>query len=328
MAAPGGPSPEVDSESFWAELREFLPAAIYFWVYWPLKAYGRRLLHIGALAYLSASFMFLAAELWLELWGREEIVVLIRSMKTPLRVYALQAGLLMATVLIFFHHLHELRHRRTEHILGDSLWTLLEGRGKPDELGCITFSLPLVYRAFSKFGVRAVSIWQPAADGMHVAAGWSYPADIGETLISLPSGEGIASAVFKDKRVHYVPRMGLPFNSGPLVRFSWRFPHALILTVKWSAHALPEVMANKILRGKVFLKDTWKTDKCRAFLVVPLSTFPGQQLGVMSVDFERTDPIGKEQMKTAVSLATVIGEELLRIRNGVGAHPSQTSAMR
>ena len=147
----------------------FLPAAAYFWVYWPVKHAGRRAIHIGALAYLSASFLFLVAEVILEIRGPRSIADILRSVKEPSTVYFLQGGFIVATLLIFSHHLHELRHRRSTYVFGDSLWALLEGRGQYEkEEEFVRFGLPLVFQAFIKYGAQSVCIWRPDGASMRI----------------------------------------------------------------------------------------------------------------------------------------------------------------
>jgi len=301
---------EFDPKRFWRSL----PAFAYFWLYWRFKSIARRMLHIGALAYLSASFLFLVAEVGLEIAGNTEIISWLHTAKTPRSVLILELVFIIATIIIFSHHLKELRHRRAEYMLGDSIWALLEGRGLPDEASIIKFSLPLVERAFTQFGVRCVCIWKPTENGMIVPDGWAHPVSADEILTSLPKDVGIANAVFNSKRAHYVPRMGFPFNSQPLNWLSWKFPNAIILDIIKEIDLLPEVKAEKILRKKVYVTDSWRSDRCRSFLVVPLFSNENSALGVMSIDFTRTDAIGISQMKTAVSMATLIAEELSRVR--------------
>jgi hypothetical protein len=60
------------------------------------------------------------------------------------------------------------------------------------------------------------------------------------------------------------------------------------------------------------------TIRYRAFLSVPLKCTQSDErecLGVLNFDFQRTDPLTKLDIKSAVFLGALLGDEMERLRN-------------
>lgn len=293
----------------------FAPAALYFWGYWPLKEFGRRLLRGGALVFFSLSFLLFVFEISLEFFGAEQVSAWLHEFQTPNARIAAHACFALAALVIVAHHWREARHANTEFTLAQTIWAMLESRSEKSETEFVKLALPLVVKAFSRFGVGHVCLWQPEGDGLSIPSGYTSPNDGRVSLTSLSHNQGIANHVFRDLLIRYVPRLAFPFNSAPLMRAFWQFRHALSFKTRVSDNALPDVDSPKLLIDKVHFPNDWWKDRVRSFVVVPLKASQGNCIGAMSIDFTRTNPLDREQLKTAASLAILIAEEIIRIRS-------------
>lgn len=304
----------------------FTPATFYFWGYWRAKERIREYLRKGAVVFLSFSFFLFVMEVTLELLGHEEVLGWLRSSHDSTAALALEAAFIFAVLVILFHNGRELFHIRTEYIFAEKIWALLESRGSRNDPDYVSSALELIYGAFSQFGAERVSIWASDGSRASIPDGWSYPSEGKIRLTSLPLGDGIAGHIFGEAnpRIRYVPRLGFPFNSRGLSYLSWRFPHALTFqTVRPEEKGMPNIESPSILEDQVYLDQGWRSGSLRSFVVVPLTAKVSrtQCLWAMSIDFRRTDPLGREQIKMAASLATVVADEM-DSRRGAQNRPS------
>jgi hypothetical protein len=294
----------------------FIPAAIYFWGYWPLKEFGRQWLRVGAISFLSLSFIVLLAEIAIEMTGSKRLAGVMHDLEDPAVRVGTQALFVVSALVMLAHHWKEVRHTKSQHVFASALWAILESRGSRDERQFIATALSLANKVFAGFSVAHVCLWQPnmTRGGLEIFLGCASPDDDQLTLRFLAFDTGIACQVYKDSLIRYVPRFGFPFNSGPFARLSLRFPHALSFKTSKSVDSMPEVDRPTLLMDKTVLEDAWWEGPVRAFVVVPLKTSSDLCVGAMSIDFSRTDPLDREQMKIAASLAMLIAEELTRLR--------------
>jgi hypothetical protein len=300
-----------------------LPAAIYFWGYWPLKEYSRRVLRIGALLVLLISFLLLAFEIVMEISGQHQITTWLHSIKTPRLLILSQTGFVLATLIVVGHHLKEIRHKRSEYVLAKTLWSMLEIRGTHSREQFIEIALKCVNEAFSEFGAIGVCLWYPHDDGLQVPSNCVFPADAPVMVRFIPFNEGVTGRVFEDRLIRYTPRFAFPINGGPLSRFCWSLPHALAFETRRRGDELPDVVKPKLSIDAVKIDPGWWKRPVRSFVAVPLKFQNDLCLGVMTIHFGKTDPLCREELKTAASLAMLIAEELSRAQTATDRASAQ-----
>lgn len=305
----------------------FVPAALYFWVYWPLKDRSLSALRIGALSLLAMQFVLLVAEVVLELLGSDRLTQWLRAIKGPHGIW-LQIASATAAFVIALYAVREFRERKFEQRLAQSLWKLLNARLETSaQEEYLNHALSHVYHSFGACNVERVSLWAHNSDRRGLEITHSWPSTSPPTLSFLETGHGIANLVYADQQIRYVPRLSLPFGGGFLGRrCSWHFAHALSFQHytksaptnggqnSSNANDEREVDRPRLCIRRVAIEDRWWEKPVRAFVVAPVQARSSDCIGAMSIDFNATNPLGRDHIKTALSLATLIGEELARIK--------------
>lgn len=292
------------------DLLAFTPVFFYFWLYWNLKEKARRLFHIGALSFLSLSLIILVLEITLEFSDKEALLELLHESPT---LEPLLIGLFIVAILfVLLHHHKERRHAQTEYRLTEQIWLFLVSRGSRPEEEFIAFALSLVEEAFSRLSVIRVCIWQENGEELTVRPGYVHPTpDKAKFLAILSKREGVASLVFADKRPRYVPRVYFPFNSLPLRFLSWSFPHAWRFEIAPGPGGRLDVIEPKIDQRAVTKPELGFS----SFVAVPMIDLRGTCTGVLCIDFKKTDPLDRIEIKMASLLGILIADELQRIRS-------------
>ena len=294
-----------------ANFLAFAPLFLYFFVYWNLKTKSRQLLHVGALSFLSLSILLLAFEVGLEIVGKDLLVSLIH--RYPGAEFLLIAGFALSIFIVLGHHQRERRQARIEHSLAETIWLFLEERGPRGENEFVEFSLQLIKNSFDRHKAKHASLWQQCGQEILILPGFVQPPVTGGYLTRLESGQGVAGLVLADQVVRYVPRMFLPFNYGFLRRISWRFPHAVKFDIVRASKGYLDIRWAKVNVDAVrFPRDL--SERFRSFVAVPLRTANGACIGVLCIDFDKTDPLGRADIKMASAFGLMMAEELQRIR--------------
>lgn len=290
---------------------KFTPLFIYFFLYWNFKARIRRVLHIGALSFLSISLVILALEVLLELVGRDLLADLFHGF--PNQRPLLLAGFVLSTLVVLAHHQRESRHTRQEYLLAEKLWSFLENRDSKDEAAFVAFALRTVKDSFDRHKALHACVWQKQGNEFRIQDCWTppEPGDAGY-ITTLPLGEGIVGLVAADQLARYVPRLHFPFNGRAMRRYAWRFPHALKFEVVRSSAGYVDIAKPKVNVNGVMLGGT--PPSFLSFIAVPIRATGGVCLGVLCIDFARTDPLGLQDIKMASVFGVIVGEELQRIR--------------
>lgn len=304
----------------------FAPLFIYFFLYWNLKEKRRRIFHFSALSFLSLSLFILLLEVILEVGGKTILTDFLHQ--TPHLETTILGLFSIAVLLVLAHHQRERQHARTEYVLAEKIWLFLESRGALNEAEFKKLVLPLVADAFSRFPVEHVCLWEPDQENLRIPEDSVFP-PIKEDgyLTSLKRGQGVAGLVFEDQRPRYVPRLYLPFNSRMLRQFSLRFPHALKFEISKVRQGQLDVVRPNVSVDAVKPPGDGSPEPFSSFLAVPLKVIDhNDSLGVLCLDFKKTDPLDRAEIKMAAALGIMIAEELRRIRASQRVSAQQADA--
>jgi hypothetical protein len=291
----------------------YIPVVAYF-LYWDRKESLRRSLRVGALSVLSLSLLSLWAEVAAEIAGAPAIVRLIEryELRWP-SVIVFSA----AVLFLLFHHSRERRHERPHHFLGEKVWEFYENRPYSSETELVDTALRLFHEVFRAFGVAHVSIFRLEGEFLKIHGREVYPEEADRGYFEpIPIGRGVAGLVQKDLNPRYVPRLFFPWN-----RQSWLslfFPHSMKFEIEDNETG-SLTLVNPTMDLFVFQPPQQGNIRFRAFLSVPLKCTLTETehrcLGVLNFDFETTDPLSKIDIKSAVFLGALLGEEMYRFHN-------------
>ena len=133
-------------------------------------------------------------------------------------------------------------------------------------------------------------------------------------LKKLTSGQGIVGLVATDGHARYVPRLYFPVNSLRLGLLSKPFPHALRFEVHRVSSGFVDVRKQKVNVNAVKMPDA--VPPFKSFVAVPVKAANEACLGWLCIDFAKTDPLARVDIKMASILGAIIADELQRIRSG------------
>lgn len=298
------------------DLLRYLPVAGYF-LYWDRKDSVRYRFRVGALSILSFSLLLLWAEVAAELAGAHWLVALLKSFELRWPVVALFS---VAVFLLLIHHAHERRHDLPHHFLGEKVWEFFERRPYKSEDVLVHEALRHFHDIFIAYGLAHVSIFRPDEQHLTIQRHEVLPLEKDNGYFEpLKLGEGVAGLVYSDMSPRYVPRLFFPWNAPSAL--SAFFPHSM----KFEIDA-PEggqlTLVNPNLDLFVFEPPKEGAICYRSFLSVPIKcteeSAATECLGVLNFDFHRTDPLSKLDIKGAVFLGALLGEEISRVRNARG----------
>jgi hypothetical protein len=140
------------------------------------------------------------------------------------------------------------------------------------------------------------------------------PPDPNFSSAPLQLGEGLAGQVFgdADSHIQYLPRMFFPLN---FRRGGWLFPHTAKMlfasvAIRNSNVRLWEV-GNEEISPNTFKRIGAEPISYRSLLSVPVVSVVDKQLvGVLNLDFGRTDPLDKRGIEMALVFALLLGGEI------------------
>jgi hypothetical protein len=289
----------------------YIPIAAYF-VYWDRKQKIRRFFQVTALWILSASLLRLFAEAAAEFGGPTVGAALSKLMAvTRPHQVALSCVFAAAIAYLLFHQFAERKHAVSEYVLAEKVWAFMERRAEERSADAVVEdALHDFVDVFARFGIMHVSVFREHGGTLTISKNEVFPREEDESyFVSLPVKEGVAGRVFDDLRPRYVPRLRFP-----IVPIS--FPHATIFEVSKNKGELE--MTNPRIDVNVFQHPA-ADPQFKSFLSVPLRCLPRHAgdlgcVGVLNFDFDRTDPLDRSDIKAAVFLGRLLGEELVRLQ--------------
>lgn len=299
-------------------LLRYIPILGYF-LYWDRKESLRRSLRVGALSVLSFSLVSLWAEVVAEVAGAHSITAAIESYELKWPVVLLFSG---SVLLLLFYHARERRYHRPQHYLGEKVWEFFEKRPYKSEAALINTALQLFHSVFGAFGIAHVSIFRAEEDVLRIRGNEVYPEEADRGYFEpLRVGQGVAGLVYQDMNPRYVPRLFFPWNRRSAA--STFFPHSMKFEVAGTVQG-SITLVNPKMDLYVFQAPQQGSLRFRSFLSVPLRCAPtasshGQCLGVLNFDFHATDPLSKLDIKSAVFLGALLGEEIERFHGSGNA---------
>lgn len=293
------------------DLLAYIPIATYF-VYWDRKQKIRRFFQVTALWILSVSLLRLVAEAAAEFGGPTVGAALTKllALERPYQV-AVSCVFAAAVTYLLFHQFAERKHAVSEYVLAEKVWAFMERRaveGSTTEV--VEHALHDFVDVFARFGIMHVSVFREHGGTLTIRKDEVFPREEDESYyVSLPVKEGVAGRVFDDLRPRYVPRLRFP-----VVPIS--FPHATIFEVSQNNGELE--MTNPRIDVNAF-QHPGADPQFKSFLSVPLRCLPRHAgdlgcVGVLNFDFDRTDPLDRSDIKAAVFLGRLLGEELVRLQ--------------
>jgi hypothetical protein len=178
----------------------------------------------------------------------------------------------------------------------------------------------LFHDVFDRHSVCHVSLWQTSGDALEIASDHVYPPETDPSYFpKLPINDGVAGLVFTDSQPRYVPRLFAPINGKRQIPFvSSFFGHAMKFEIRQSDGGRLEVVnpkmdLNAFKSGAPNERFTFKS-----FVSVPVVPVGAKNpIGVLNFDFDATDPLSTVDVKTAVFLALLLGDELQRLHADV-----------
>lgn len=310
--------------------------------YWSYRAKIRKILRYTTLVAVSLSTLTLAIEISLELTGEGRLLGILAWVKThavsavensrkvwprlfahlPASAYLVTTGILLilglSVAYLTWHNVDEARKPGYEYHFARTVHSfLLELRAAHQAKQPIPVSgaLEFCHFIFVPFGIRSVSLHLPDSDILRIRREHVFPppgANFSGTRLRL--GEGLAGKVFNDPDLHiqYAPRMFYPFNRRYL---GWLFPHTLKLRfsrtpVPGSTIVLWEVGDEEINPNSFkFLQDS--PIHYLSLLSVPVvSVTPKQLIGVLNLEFTKTDALDRAGIEMALGFALILGGEI------------------
>lgn len=332
------PDPSGPLDTCKADLREarrkaveFTAAATYF-AYWNRKTPLRNSLHLGSLRVLLLFTLLLIVEVIHEIRKEEVlgwIVAAVHKYKTGGLVL-----FLVAAVLLLWHHHHETKKPEYEYKFVKRLYELIECsrlRGTPATIAEV---LQILYSVFARTGIKHVSIHLADENGvLRIQSDHVFPAGPPpHFFVEFQQGEGVAGKVYADKKPRYMPRLFFP-NWTALRGIPFR--HCVVLAFRDPKQGRFRKMRNKISAtfGKTpkplesdmvpdsFNLQVFKDNRngepplFRSLLSVPLrSMIDGKCAGVLSFDFDATDPLDKGAIAMAIVLGAVATDVIVTKR--------------
>jgi hypothetical protein len=311
---------EEDLREARGKAAEFAAAATYFW-YWNIKTPLRNAFHLGSLRVLQFFTLLLILEVINEI-RQQEVLGWIVAAAHKYKTIGL-VMFLVAAVLLFWHHHHETKKPEYEYKFVRRLYELIECsrlRGTPATIAEV---LQILHSVFVRTGIEHVSIHLANESGvLRIPSDHVFPAGPpAHFFVECQKGEGIAGKVYADKKPRYMPRLFFPNWT---VRGCIPFRHCVVLAIRDPKQGRFRQMRNKIAAkfGKTpkplesdlvpdgfdlqVFKDNRKGQRAlfRSLLSVPLlSMIDGKCTGVLSFDFDGTDPLDK----AAISMAMILG---------------------
>lgn len=312
-----------EAKSLLKKARDILPFAA-FLGYWELKAAARDKIHRLFAGYALISIFILALEVAAESGGPKFLKSLLDAID-QLPSFVRTGGFILfwgGFAVIAWHNFHAIKEKAHQWTSGDIIWAMFHSKKKDTELAFIREFLPLTMEPFRGFGAFRIAAWRHDGNEAIIPDGYIYSSIEGALPEApLPIDRSVAGAVLKTGDMHYVPRFGFPFNTGPLKHFSAPFPHSIIFKIKQPKNQQPTINAQGIDRGRVYMRSDRLFVPDRAFIAVPLKKPDQTVFGALTIDFERTDPLAKAQLKTIAVLARLLAEELTTIANKNGHVP-------
>jgi hypothetical protein len=274
----------------------------------------RRALRTGALSVLSASSFLLLAQASAK-WSQSEFI---KIQHRPVFEIIALAILISCVAILFFHHRKELRNRHSELVLAECVWQFMIRRGFSSQDECISTAVRLFSEIYARFGIVHASVALPVNGELVINPKHVFPKENRRSfyqrlsLHDAASGSGVAGRVFYDGMPRYVPRLFYPFN-GFKRRFSLFFPHAIVFEITKTKGRFE--LVNPKLDFDVFETSFGDPFVFKSFVSVPLRPIEhAASIGVLNLDFQTTDPLARNHIKTAVVLALILADELERIR--------------
>lgn len=217
---------------------------------------------------------------------------------------------------MLIHHVRERQHDQPHHFFGEKVWEFFESRPYKSEDAAIERALRQFHAIFAPFGLVHVSIFRIDGEYLKIHGHEVYPSEADRGYFEpLRPGQGVAGLVYVDMNPRYVPRLFFPWNrSSALSAF---FPHSMKFEIATDDDGTV-TLVNPNMDLYVFEPPQQGTLRYKAFLSVPLKCAQGSKttdcLGVLNFDFDRTDPLTKMDIKSAVFLGALLGDEIDRAR--------------
>lgn len=293
----------------------FLFVQIYFWL-WSWKKDKAKYFKYSALAVLSLSTISLALEVGLEMAGTGRLTQWIgQALRQSVR-YKIPAsvvlGLFLAAVIyMVVDHYREARKPDYEFNFAMRLCECIESQrilNTQDPQQHVKRALELTYSVFRSAGAKHATLHTPEGGDLVIRQENVFPAETHpDYFVKLKPGEGVAGHVYSDQRVRYMPRVRL---------FWWDFPHA----VNFDYSQVPEPRTGELRYEFVerrpdyflFQPNPQSSRRFEAFLSVPVRLPRNEACaGVLSIDFDRKDPIDKADIVMAAVFGIVLADKLL-----------------
>jgi hypothetical protein len=305
-----------------SKLAGLMIAYLYFF-WWFLKSYVRFAFKLGAMAVLGLPTVLTLIE------------ALERSAKLTLqfgpwfkyldgladRSPRLYAGIsLAAGVYLIVHHVIETRKPAYEyHFVNRYLRFSEKVRGTESTLE-VSDLLQLFFHCFEKSKIAHIAVRRMSEDGwLTVDRKEIYPKEEPNPTFfaRLPRDKGVAGLVYKDRAVRYVPRLFFPFPRRHAALPSIYFPHAVKFDLKLKEEETELVMA-KFDRDAFIVgidshgKEAELKFPFLSLLSVPLLDHDKNCVGVLNFDFERTDPLDRDDISMAAAIGRIVADEVSR----------------
>jgi hypothetical protein len=287
----------------------------YFW-FWSWKKDKAKYFKYSALSILSLSTVSLVLEVGFEIAGSQKLARSITRLLCLADQYKIPAtvvlGLCLAAVIyMLVHHYREARKPDYEFNFAVRLCECIEsqrilGDAHPQEH--VKRALELIYFVFRRAGAKHVCLHTFEDGELIIRQENVFPPESDpDYFVKLKPGKGVAGRVYSDRRVRYMPRLRLLWSA---------FPHA----VNFDYRPVPETQTGDLRyefverRPDYFLFEP-KANSGRqfmAFLSVPVRRSHGEACaGVLSIDFDRRDPIDKGDIVMAAVFGMVLADKLL-----------------
>ena len=250
---------------------------------------------------LAASLFTFAVEFFCESFGASAVVDTLKVVQSHRNPLLLLIALAMALVL--WHEFDESRKPEYEFRLIGLLHNLMAARCERRPTSDLIWrALQTVHYAFEFASVAHISIHTLQNEELVILPENIFPKESSNSYqIKLKPKDGVAGRVFDDTCPRYVPRLSL---------FGKLFPHGI--KFRYS-----ETMDGRIRRFKfidekpeenAFVAVPGEQLPFKSFLSVPIRKADGSCLGVLNIDFLKTNPLDSNGIATAVAFAFIFGD--------------------
>jgi hypothetical protein len=294
-----------------------------YFLYWFLKFYVRYLFQYTSFAVFGLPPLITLLEVlekFVHIWPRSEVWFqnFHKYTESHAKTYAVVS--LLAAVYLVVHYIVESRKPAYEYHFVNRYLKFSEKVGGGKSTLTVSDLLELFFHCFARAKIKHIAVRRMSGGKLTVDPNDIYPK--GEASLtffaSLPEDKGVAALVYKDKCARYVPRLFWPFSKKHKYIPTIYFPHAVKFELKLKKEET-KLVTTGLNRDAFYVGDDKQGKEAKlefpflSLLSVPLLDHENKCVGILNFDFDKTDPLDRDDISMAVAIGRIIADEVSRI---------------